>query len=310
MRALVLEEQGGAAHVRDTAAPEPADGCVLIDVTTAGLGAWDVVGAYRMPIGFPCVVRAEGVGRTQDGRRVYFGERSVRPHGGCAEQTLVPAEEVWDVPDDVDDRTAITLGIAGTGALLPMEHAAVQPGENVLVLGGTGALGRIALQLARHAGAARVVAAARRSGPLDALVAEGTADAGVVLRGDGDTEALREASGGGFDVVLDGVYGEPFSAALRATRPGARVVTVGTLAGPTALVPAGDLLFRTHTVQGTGQRTPDERREAWLRLLDLSRSGTVHVPGVTYPLEQGGQAWAAQVAGPHGKVFLDVAGAS
>src|SRR5690606_19294877 len=101
---------------------------------TAGLGGWDVLGAYRLGIQYPCVIRGEGVGRTEDGRRVYFGERSVLPFGAWAERTLVPAVEVWDVPDDIDDRTAIALGIAGTGALVPLEQAAIRPGERVLVL--------------------------------------------------------------------------------------------------------------------------------------------------------------------------------
>ncbi|MCW2608253.1 MAG: zinc-binding alcohol dehydrogenase family protein [Frankiales bacterium] len=307
MRALVLHERGGTPRVEQHAAPHAAPGAVLVDVVTAGLGTWDVVGAYRMPVGFPCVVRAEGVGRTQDGRRVYFGERSVRPFGACGERTLVPADEAWEVPDDVDDATAITLGIAGTGALVPMDAAAVRPGDRVLVLGGSGALGRIALQLARRFGAVHVVAAGRRQAPLDELVAGGLADDAVALSGDGDAEQLVAASDGGFDVVLDGVYGAPFLAALKATRPGARVVTVGTLAASTALVPAGDMLFRTHTVVGTGQRSPQQRLGDWLRLVDLHRATPLTVPGTTYALSDGTRAWAAQVAGPHGKVLLDVA---
>ena len=83
-----------------------------------------ILGAYRLGVQFPCVIRGEGVGRAPDGRRVYFGERSVAPFGAWAEQTLVPTEEVWDVPDDVDDVLAITMGIAGTGALLPLDRGA------------------------------------------------------------------------------------------------------------------------------------------------------------------------------------------
>ncbi len=109
---------------------------------TAGLGGWDVLGAYRLGVEFPCVVRGEGVGRTGDGRRVYFGERSVQPFGAWAERTLVPADEVWDVPDDVDDKTAISMGIAATGAIVPLERAWIQHGENVLILGATGRSGR------------------------------------------------------------------------------------------------------------------------------------------------------------------------
>lgn len=306
MRAAVLEQQGGTPVVRDYDEPEPGEDDVLIDVETAGLGGWDVVGAYRMPVGYPCVVRGEGVGRAPDGRRVYFGERSVRPFGACAERTVVPAPEVWDVPDGVDDLTAITMGIAGTGALVPLEQAQIRPGESVLVLGGTGVLGQVALQLARVMGAGRVVAAARGQQGLDRVLERGIADAGVRLGGDDDAAALRAEAGEGFDVVLDMVYGAPFLAALKATRWGARVLTIGTLAGPTALVPAGDLLFRTHTTVGTGQRPPEDRRAIWERLLVLARDEEITVEQVRRPLDEAGTAWSEQVASPHAKVLLEV----
>lgn len=306
MRAAVLSEQGGSPSLTTFREPVASDGEVLIDVDTAGLGGWDVVGAYRMPVGYPCVIRGEGVGRSPDGRRVYFGERSVRPFGACAERTVVPVEEVWDVPDGVDDLTAITMGIAGTGALVPLEDARIAPGESVLVLGGTGVLGQIALQLARLLGAGRVVAAARGEAGLTRVVERGIADAGVVLGGDEDAAALRDESGEGFDVVLDMVYGAPFLAALKATRWGARVVTIGTLAGPTALVPAGDLLFRSHTTIGTGQRAPADRRAIWERLLVLARDERIEVDAVRHPLDEVERAWAEQVASPHAKVLIDI----
>ncbi|MDB5455426.1 MAG: Alcohol dehydrogenase zinc-binding domain protein, partial [Caulobacter sp.] len=161
MRAAVISGNGAAPVLQDFPEPTAQTGSVLIEVDTAGLGGWDVLGAYRLGVQYPCVIRGEGVGRAEDGRRVYFGERSVAPWGAWADKTLVPAAEVWDVPDDVDDRTAITMGIAGTGILVPLEAANIQPGESVLILGATGVLGQIGLQLARSLGAGRVVAAAR-----------------------------------------------------------------------------------------------------------------------------------------------------
>jgi NADPH:quinone reductase-like Zn-dependent oxidoreductase len=99
----------------------------------------------------PCIVGGEGVGRLEDGRRVYFGH-SLNRYGSWAELTLVPEAEAWPLPDDVDDGGAIALGISGTGALIPLEEAKVRPGDRVLVLGATGPVGQIALQLARHMG--------------------------------------------------------------------------------------------------------------------------------------------------------------
>lgn len=310
MRAVMIQERGADPVLRDIAPPTGREGAVLIDVETAGLGGWDVAGAYRLGVEFPCVVRGEGVGRAEDGRRVYFGERSVPPYGALAERTLVPVEEVWDVPDDVDDATAIAMGIAGTGILLPLEAARLERGDSLLVLGGTGTLGQLGLQLGRHLGAGRVVAAARDAAALMAVEKLGLADVGVAMDGaDDEVARLLEASGGdGFDVVIDLVYGRPFEVALKATRWGARVVTVGTLAGPVASVAAGDLLFRTHTTIGTGQRPPAEREAVWRRLLHIAREADIQVPSVVHSLGEGPAAWAAQAASPHAKVLVDVAG--
>lgn len=288
--------------------PEPVDGSVLIDVDTAGLGGWDVLGAYRLDVEFPCVIRGEGVGRAPNGRRVYFGERSLIPFGAWAERTIVPVAEVWDVPDNVDDKLAITMAIAGIGALVPLESAKVQSGESVLVLGATGTIGQLALQMARLMGAGRVVAASRSEAALARLTERGIADDIVVMgRGD-DVAALKEAAGEGFDVVFDLVCGPPMQAALKATRWGARIVTVGTGAGREININAGDLLFRMLTVVGTGQRPPADREAIWRRLLAMAREHRIEVDYADYDFNDIGAAWAAQQAGVHAKITARVRG--
>lgn len=302
MRAAVITERGAAPVIAEFPEPQPRDGAVLIDVDTVGLGGWDVLGAYRLGIEYPCVIRGEGVGRTTDGRRVYFGERSVQPYGAWAERTLVPAEEVWEVPDGVDDKLAIVMGIAGTGALVPLEQANIQKGERVLVLGATGTLGQIALQLARHLGAGRVVAAARNERALARLVERGIADAAVRLGGEDDVAALKAEAGEGFDVVLDLVCGTPMLAALKATRWGARIITIGTGAGREVKLDIADLLFRSLSCIGTGQRPPADRRVIWERLLVIAREQAITVDYADYRFDQATEAWAAQIAGPHAKI--------
>ncbi len=308
MRAAVITERGAAPVIRDFPAPQAREACILIDVDTAGLGGWDVLGAYRLGVEYPCVIRGEGVGRAPDGRRVYFGERSVLPYGAWAEQTLVPAEEVWDVPDGVDDRTAIAMGIAATGALVPLEQANIKAGENVLILGATGTLGQIALQLARYLGAGRVVAAARNGTALARLSERGIADATVQLGGDDDVAALKAVSGDGFDVVLDLVCGQPMLNALKATRWGARILTIGTGAGRQLNLDIADLLFRSLSCVGTGQRPPADRRAIWERLLVIAREQNIVVDYVDYSLDQAADAWAAQVDGPHAKITARIRG--
>lgn len=302
MRAAIISERGAPPVVGEFREPEPAEGSVLIEVDTAGLGGWDVLGAYRLGVEYPCVIRGEGVGRNPDGRRVYFGERSVLPFGAWAERTLVPQAEVWEVPDNVDDKTAISMGIAATGAIVPLELANIQKTDRVLILGASGTLGQIALQLARYLGAAKVVGAARSAATLQKIKDSGMADAVVQLGGADDVAALKEASDGGFDVVLDLVCGQPLLNALKATRWGARIMTIGTGAGRQINLDMADLLFRSLSTIGTGQRPPADRRTIWERLLVIAREQKIHVDYLDFPFDQAAEAWAAQVSGPHAKV--------
>ncbi|UUZ73966.1 zinc-binding dehydrogenase [Polaromonas sp. P1(28)-8] len=172
----------------------------------------------------------------------------------------------------------------------------------MLILGATGTLGQIALQLARHLGAGRVVGAARSEEGLAKLTSHGIADQVVRLGGTDDVAALKDASNGGFDVVLDLVCGQPLLNALKASRWGARIMTIGTGAGRKIELDMADLLFRTLSTIGTGQRPPADRRAIWERLLVIAREQKIVVDYVDYTFEQAAQAWAAQVSGPHAKV--------
>lgn len=303
MRAAVIAERGALPVTGEFREPEAQPGAVLIHVDTAGLGGWDTLGAYRLGVQYPCVIRGEGVGRRDcDGRRVYFGERSTPPFGAWAERTIVPADEVWEVPDDVDDKTAISMGIAATGSLVPMEQATIKKDENVLILGATGTLGQIALQLARRFGAGHVVGASRSEIALANLKSRGLADEVVRLGGEHDVEALKAVSKGGFDVVLDLVCGQPLLSALKATRWGARIMTVGTGAGRQINLDMADLLFRTLSVVGTGQRPPADRHAIWQRLLSMDRQQKFSIDYVEYTLDRATEAWTSQLKGPHAKI--------
>jgi threonine dehydrogenase-like Zn-dependent dehydrogenase len=90
--------------------------------------------------------------------------------------------------------------------------------------------------------------------------------------------------------------------ALKATRFGARILTIGTGAGRQVNLDIADLLFRTLSCIGTGQRPPADRRAIWERLLRISREQGIEVDYADYTFDQAPAAWAAQVSGPHAKV--------
>ncbi|MEA2123758.1 MAG: hypothetical protein QOI80_540, partial [Solirubrobacteraceae bacterium] len=187
MRAAVLHEYGATPRVGDFAEPE---GDLVVDVLAAGLNPIDLrIASGTLPArrpDLPSVVGSEGIGRTADGRRVYFS--------GAAVAERAAASEPLEVPDGVDDAEALAYGVAGLAAWLALDKARLQEGETVLVLGASGPVGAIALQLARLRGAGRVVAAARRE--------VGGADAFVQLT---DDPSFDEQ----FDVVIDPLWGKP-----------------------------------------------------------------------------------------------------
>jgi len=305
VRAFVVGGQGNAPRLQDFPEPQAQADAPLIDITAGGLGPTDLMRAngFFGAIAAPYVAGGEGVGRLAGGGRVYFGH-ALPPFGAWAERTVVPSAEVWSLPDDIDDAQAIALGISGTGALLPLEEAGIRPGERVLILGATGPVGQIALQLARALGAGLVVGAARHRNALERLRTSGLADAIVQLGSGDDLQALRAPAGPGYDVVLDVIYGPPAEAAMRATAPGARMMSIGIQAGPTVTLSLRDLVFRSHIGVGTGQRPAAERRAAYERLLAWARRGKVKVEVASYGLDQAAEAWQAQGASPHAKIIV------
>lgn len=304
MKAAIIAPDGSFV-LADHAAPQPTEGAYLVTVTAAGIGPTDLMRAkgFFGPVASAYVPGGEGVGTLPDGTRVYFGH-SIAPFGAMADQTLVADAEVWPCPAQIPDDQVIALAISGTGALMPMEEARIQTGENVLILGATGPVGQIALQLAKILGAGHVVAAARNPDKLAALKVRGWADATVQL-GTGDDEAALKAEGnGGFDVVLDVIYGPPAESAMRATRPGARMMSIGVQAGQTVTLSLRDLVFRSHIGVGTGQRPAAERRAAFERLMTMATDGSLVVDTAIYPFARADEAWAGQAGSPHAKIVI------
>ncbi|MFJ9542763.1 zinc-binding alcohol dehydrogenase family protein [Streptomyces sp. NPDC101225] len=304
MRAAVIHEAGGDPQVRDIDEPEPGAGETLVHVSSAALNPHDLIVAagVNQPPPVPYVPGTEGVGTLTDGSRVYFGLSSP-PHGSLAERAVAPADSVQRIPPDIGDGEALAVGVAGVSAWLPLTwKAGLRPGEQVLVLGATGSVGRIAVQAARVLGAGRVVAAGRNRKALDWLGDRG-ADDTVVLDGD-SAEALAKAGGDGFDVVLDLVYGPPFLAALRATRPGGRIVNVGMRAGRTVELPGGMLKRRDLLTYAGDQPSADLRRHAYAELVRHVAAGDIDVMFEELPLERVPEAWRRQASGPDTKLVL------
>ena len=312
MKAALITAPGSAPVVGKRELPEPAEGEVTVTLEAASLNPVDLAiasgGFYAGHPPMPYVPAIEAVGRVEgDGRRVFVmgaGIGVVRD-GTAAERFNAPEGALVEIGDSADAATAAALGTAALAGWLPIASTAkLQAGETALVLGATGAAGSIAVQAARIAGAARVVAVGRNPERLAAL--EGMADAVVSLDGDDLAARMQEACGGGADVVFDALWGAPLEAALTATAPGARVIHIGQSAGGTATVASGLVRGKQLTIKGYSNFgiPRDEVVAAYLTMVDLASAGDLDLPVVTTPLSDAGSAWAGVAAGTGKQVLV------
>jgi S-(hydroxymethyl)glutathione dehydrogenase / alcohol dehydrogenase len=193
--------------------------------------------------------------------------------GSLAEETLLPAAAVVPVDESLPLDQAALLGCGVTTGVGAVVHtAAVRPGDTVLVIG-CGGVGLAAIQGARLAGAARIIAADRVATQLPAAVANGATD--TIDAGEVDVaKAVRDLTGGGVDHGIE-VVGKPATirAAYDATRRGGKVTLVGA-ASVTAEVtfPALSLMTEGKIVQGSVYGASDPARDIPV-LAALAQSG-------------------------------------
>jgi NADPH2:quinone reductase len=220
-----------------------------------------------------------------------------------AETTVVPRAFCLPVPDAVDDLTAAALPNPAMSSWLALAwRAKLQPGETVLILGATGVAGRLAVQVARHLGAGRVVGAGRNAEALAALAGLG-ADATIRLEGSDSEleEAFARQAGDGYDVVLDYLWGRPTEALvaaltghdLMAEPTRTRLVQIGEVAGPILRLPAEAVRSSGLEVMGSGGGSipPAAIFETFPRLWELAAKGELRIDVEPVPLSDVEAAW-------------------
>src|SRR6202142_1280351 len=207
MKAAIVVEAGKPPIYGDFQEPVPANGEVRITVSAAALS--NVVKSrasgthYSSSGGLPFVVRVDGVGRLDDGRRVYF-VLPKPPLGSMSERTVVRSGQCVALPDGLDDVTAAAIANPGMSAWAALkERAKLVAGETVLVNGATGTAGRLAVQIAKYMGAKKVIATGRNVEVLKSLVSIG-ADVTIPLVEDGDAleQAFQAQFANGVDVIV------------------------------------------------------------------------------------------------------------
>jgi NADPH:quinone reductase-like Zn-dependent oxidoreductase len=319
LRAALVSAYGAPPQAGEHPEPEPTAGQAVIELLAAALNPADLaIASGRFPAGsppLPYVPGIEGVGRVvksarfAPGTRVWASGRGlgVARDGAFAERLVAADEALVEVPEAADDVLAAALGQVGLAAWMSLSWLApVREGEVVLVLGATGSVGSLAVQVAKLLGAGRVVAVGRDQDRLEAVAKLG-ADSTVALGGDDfQTRLAAELEGAPPTLVLDLLWGPPLEAATAVAGVGARLVNVGQSAAPTASLASGFVRGKQLQILGYSNfAVPlDELARGYVDVVGHAASGRLRLEAEALPLDRVAEAWERQANGHDVKLVL------
>ena len=306
MKAALVQQAGATPVYGDFAEPVAAHGLVTVRVAAAALSHVTKSRAsgshYSASGALPFIPGIDGTGTLADGTRVYFVMPEA-PFGGMAEATLVDPRRCIVLPPALDDITAAAIANPGMSSWAALaERARLVKGETVLINGATGISGRLAVQIAKYLGAAKVIATGRNPQVLAAL---STLGADVLINLNQDAAALdhafQQVFRDGVDVVLDYLWGasaEQLLAAAARAAPEAvpiRFIQIGAVSGATLALPSAVLRSSSIALMGSGIGSIPMPRllHAIGQVLAAAVPGQFQVAVNRVPLAQVEQHWAA-----------------
>ncbi|MEO8534548.1 MAG: zinc-binding alcohol dehydrogenase family protein [Flavobacterium sp.] len=184
------------------------------------------------------VVGGDGVGLLEDGTRVY----ALGVTGMIAEKAIVDKNKMVKIPEGLDDCTASALPNAVAGSAMALRFRAnIQKGETVLINGATGVTGKIAIQLAKHYGAKRIIVTGRNQETLKSLLNLGADEYIVLIQPEEDfiTQVKQIHTNTPIDIIIDYLWGHSAELILKSLKGEGsftyktRFISVGSLSGDT-----------------------------------------------------------------------------
>ncbi|MCL1669110.1 zinc-binding alcohol dehydrogenase family protein [Elizabethkingia ursingii] len=263
MKAAILNQLGLPPVYGDYENPIPGEGQLLISVKAAAVKNLDKARAggthYASYDNLPTTIGIDGVGILEDGRRVYAQGLT----GMIAEKAVISPRQLTELPPDIDYETAAALPNAVIGsAMALLIRAEIKEGQNILINGATGVTGMIAVQLARHFKANKIIVTGRNEEQLQKALQLG-ADISVSLK-QNDDDLINQLKAihaeNHIDIVIDYLWGKPVELILKSVKGGSvshesgkvRIVTVGEMAGPTINLDSGFLRSSDIEIMGSG----------------------------------------------------------
>lgn len=294
MRAARVHAWGALPILDDIAEPSPGSGESLVAVDAAPVGHFDLTvarGEFDPRPRLPYVPGTDGAGTVIASESHALGSRvriagggvGLRRQGTWAERVAVPDDALESVATDLDPAVVASFSVPASAAFSALHHlGALRAGQQVAVTGAAGAVGSIAVQLARLAGASFVFGSVSRASKAVAVPAGTTV---IVGRGRELVAHLHEHTDG-VDLLVDTVGGADLGDLVGAISPGGRLVLVGYTAGRSVTFDLPTLMDRDIAVLPLNLfRRPARTREAAATVLRLLANGDVQLPMTRFSLE-------------------------
>jgi NADPH:quinone reductase-like Zn-dependent oxidoreductase len=314
MKAAVLYPDGGVPGYVDIPEPVPQnDGEVVVSVKAVALKHLDkgrARGTHYSTEGRKAeatIIGGDGVCVLSDGTRVY----ALGTGGMMAEKAVIEKDRMVILPAGLDDLVAAALPNAVFGAAMALRfRAGIEPGDTVLVNGATGFTGRIAVQLARHYGAGRVIAVGRNPQSLQDMFALGADEVLSVQQSDeafvGSLQRIHRAEP--INVVIDYLWGHTAEMILASFKgrgsftAKTRFVSVGAMTGDLIQLSAANLRSVDLQISGSGLGSWTRAQVGILfsemlpEMFQLAADGKLVVGTVGVPLSEIGKLWELEVS--------------
>ncbi len=340
MKAIIIPEHGGVEVLKydtDYPTPSPEKGEVLIKVSATGLNRVDTfvrMGYPGIEITLPHIPGGDiagtvaevgsGVEGVEIGSRVMVyslltcgecifcleGKRNLclnwecigmQKKGGYAEYAVAPAENIIQLPDSVSFEDAAACSIAGLTAYHGIKTVGeLQNGQSFFIWGGSGGLGTLAIQIAKHLGAT-VYTTGSSDEKIEIMRSLGADHAFNRLTQDVPAE-IRKTAPVGLDLIMDYVGPETFTTSWELLKKGGTMLLCGILTGRETNLNIQFTYLRHLSIKGLNLGTMDELKE----LIDLVADGTLKpYIGERFPLEEAAEAQKMMEENRHiGKIIL------
>ncbi|SDE18977.1 NADPH:quinone reductase [Mucilaginibacter pineti] len=314
MKAAVIYQKGELPQYVDFPEPVAQNGDeVLVTVKAVAIKHFDKVRAAGKhysndaPQENGRVIGGDGVCLLKDGTRVY----GMGVSGTLAQKATIEKDRIVKLPDGVDDATAAALPNAVIGAAMGLKFKAdIQPGDVVFINGATGFTGRVAVQIAKHYGAKRVIVTGRNQTSLNDLLSLGADEIVSVMQDDERFKAQIAAihSQTPIDIIVDYLWGHTAEMILPCLKGKGsftnkiRYVSVGSMTGDVIQLSAANLRSVDLQLTGSGLGAWSKQQVGLLfseilpEMFRLAATGRLKVETTSVKLENIAELWNLEVA--------------